>query len=187
LRKPLKVIKENPEESSEETCKKTIKKTYQTFEETYSKPAKKVPIKPVTVTLSTIKGAKKPLWVPSRDKIKNANMTRFIEFVNKKYGKKFRTYDELYQWSVGSIPDFWVAIWDFAGVKASKKWDKVVDDLKKFPGTKWFPGAKLNFAENLLRYRDDRLAFIFRGETQKLAKMTYKELYHTVPGLAKIA
>ena len=125
------------------------------------------------------------MWVPSQDKIKNANMTRFIEFVNKKYGKKFRTYDELYQWSVGSIPDFWVAMWDFAGVKASKRWDQVVEDLKKFPGTKWFPGAKLNFAENLLRYRDDRVAFVFKGETQKSAKMTYKELYNTVARLAK--
>jgi acetoacetyl-CoA synthetase len=96
-------------------------------------------------------------------------MTRFIEFVNRKYGKKFRTYDELFEWSVDSIPDFWVAMWEFAGVKASKKWDQVVEDLKKFPGTKWFPGARLNFAENLLRYRDDRLAFIFKGETQKTA------------------
>ena len=104
-------------------------------------------------------------------------MTRFIEFVNGKYGKKFKTYDDLYQWSVDSIPDFWAAMWDFAEIKASKKYDQVVDDLKKFPGAKWFVGAKLNFAENLLRYRDDRLAFIFRGETQKSAKMTYAELY----------
>jgi len=128
---------------------------------------------------------KQPLWKPSEDKIKNANMTRFIEFVNRKCGKKLKTYDDLYQWSVDSIPDFWAAIWDFAEVKASKKCDQVVDDLKKFPGAKWFPGAKLNFAENLLRYRDDRLAFVFKGETQKSWKMTYKELYHTVARLAK--
>jgi acetoacetyl-CoA synthetase len=127
---------------------------------------------------------KKPLWKPSEDRIKNANMTRFIEFVNKKYGKKFKTYDDLYQWSVDSIPDFWGAVWDFAEIKASKKYDQVVDDLKKFPGAKWFVGAKLNFAENLLRYRDDRLAFLFRGETVKSAKMTYAELYSTVARLA---
>ena len=94
-------------------------------------------------------------------------MTRFIEFVNKKYGKQFKTYDDLFQWSVDFIPDFWAAMWDFAEVKASKRWDQVVEDLKKFPGTKWFPGARLNFAENLLRYRDDQVAFIFKGETQK--------------------
>jgi len=127
---------------------------------------------------------KEPLWKPSEDRIKNANMTRFIEFVNQKYGKKFKSYDELYQWSINCIPDFWAAFWDFAEIKASKKYDQVVDDLKKFPGAKWFVGAKLNFAENLLRYRDNRLAFVFRGETQKTAKMTYAELYSTVARLA---
>ncbi|MBS3905859.1 MAG: acetoacetate--CoA ligase [Syntrophaceae bacterium] len=127
---------------------------------------------------------KKPLWVPSEDKVKSANMTRFIQFVNKKYGKQFKTFDDLFQWSVDSIPDFWAAVWDFTEIKASKKYDQVVDDLKKFPGAKWFVGAKLNFAENLLRYRDDRLAFIFKGETQKSARMTYAELYSTVARLA---
>jgi acetoacetyl-CoA synthetase len=112
-------------------------------------------------------------------------MTRFIEFVNRGYGKKFRTYRELHEWSVDSIPDFWAALWDFVEVKASRKYDQVVDDLKKFPGARWFVGAKLNFAENLLRYRDDRLAFIFRGENVKSAKMTYAELYATVARLAK--
>jgi len=127
---------------------------------------------------------RQPLWKPSENQIKNANMTRFIEFVNRKHGKKFKTYDDLYQWSIDSIPDFWAAVWDFCEIKASKKYDQVVDDLKKFPGASWFVGAKLNFAENLLRYRDDRLAFIFRGETKKSAKMTYAELYSRVARLA---
>jgi acetoacetyl-CoA synthetase len=127
---------------------------------------------------------KEPLWTPSKDRVKNANMTRFIEFVNKQYGKNFESYDALYQWSIDRIPDFWAAMWEFAGIKASRRYDQVVDDLKKFPGARWFVGAKLNFAENLLRYRDDRLAFIFKGETQKLAKMTYAELYSTVARLA---
>jgi len=128
---------------------------------------------------------KKPLWNPSEDRIKNANMTRFIEFVNRRYGKEFKSYRDLYQWSVECIPDFWAAMWDFAEIKTSRGYDQVVDDLKKFPGAKWFVGAKLNFAENLLRYRDDRLAFLFKGETQKSQKMTYKELYATVARLAK--
>ncbi len=128
---------------------------------------------------------KQPLWSPSEDRKKHANMTRFIEFVNRRYGKGLKSYKDLYQWSVESIPDFWAAMWDFAEIKASKGYDQVVDDLNKFPGAKWFVGAKLNFAENLLRYQDDRLAFIFKGETQKSAKMTYKELYSTVARLAK--
>ncbi len=136
------------------------------------------------VTIPPIKTAKKPLWVPSEEIIRNANITRFIEFVNKKYNKKIKNYPELHQWSVEAIPDFWTAIWEFAEVRSSKKWDQVVDDLTKFPGAKWFIGARLNFAENLLRYRDDRLAFIFRGETQKYSTMTYKELYTAVSRLA---
>jgi acetoacetyl-CoA synthetase len=182
-KKPLKKTAKKP---LKKPAKKPVKKSLTKPSVRLSKKtAKRTPIKPVPVTLSTVKGTRKPLWVPSQDKIKNANMTRFIEFVNKNYGKQFGTFDELYRWSVNSIPDFWVAVWDFVGVKASKRWDKVVDDLKKFPGAKWFPGARLNFAENLLRYRDDRLAFIFRGETQKSARMTYRELYYTVARLAK--
>jgi len=128
---------------------------------------------------------KKPSWTPSEERVKNANMTRFIEFVNRRFGRSFRSYDDLYQWSVDEIPNFWAAMWDFAGIKASKKYDQVVDDLSKFPGARWFPGARLNFAENLLRFRDDRLAFLFRGETEKSSRMTYAELYATVARLAK--
>ena len=128
---------------------------------------------------------KKLLWTPSEDRIRSANITRFMDFVNRKQNKTFRTYDELYEWSVDSISDFWATLWEFTGIKASKRYDRVVDDLKKFPGTRWFPGAKLNFAENLLRFRDNRLAFIFRGETQKSMTMTYGELYTTVARLAK--
>ncbi|OGP63665.1 MAG: acetoacetate--CoA ligase [Deltaproteobacteria bacterium RBG_13_53_10] len=112
-------------------------------------------------------------------------MTRFIQFVNRRFRKNFRYFNELYQWSVDRIPDFWAAMWDFAEIRASRKYDQVVDDLSRFPGAKWFVGAKLNFAENLLRYRDDRPAFVFRGETQKTSTMTYEELYRTVARLAK--
>jgi acetoacetyl-CoA synthetase len=128
---------------------------------------------------------KVPLWTPSEERVRNANMTRFMTFVNRKHGKEFKSYLDLYQWSVDRIPDFWAAMWEFADIRASKKYEKVIEDLSRFPGAKWFPGAKLNFAENLLRYRDDRIAFIFKGETQKSARMTYAELYTTVARLAR--
>jgi len=128
---------------------------------------------------------KAPLWKPSEQKIKNANITRFIEYVNKKQGKRIRGYSDLYQWSIDQIPEFWARLWEFLDIKASRGYTQVVDDLGKFPGAKWFPGARLNFAENLLRYRDDQPAFIFKGETQKYARMTYRELYTTVARLAK--
>jgi acetoacetyl-CoA synthetase len=179
-----KVVKKASMKASPKVVKKASK---QPSKKSPVKLAKK-PIRKVlekTVVLAKTAPARNPLWVPSASRIKNANMTRFIQFVNRKYNRHFKNYDDLYQWSVGRIPDFWAAIWDFAGIKASKKYDQVADDLSKFPNTKWFAGAKLNFAENLLRYRDDRLAFIFKGETQKSAKMTYKELYTTVARLAK--
>ena len=112
-------------------------------------------------------------------------MVKFIDYVNRQYNRKISNYSELYDWSITHIPDFWAAVWDFAGIKASKPYDTVIDDLNKMPGAKWFPGARLNFAENLLRYRDNRTAFIFRGETQKTVHMSYAELYDTVARLAK--
>ncbi|MEW6274846.1 MAG: acetoacetate--CoA ligase [Bacillota bacterium] len=128
---------------------------------------------------------KKPLWKPSEERKKQANITRFINLVNNKYGLEINSYPQLYNWSIENIPDFWATMWQFAQIKASRGYDQVVDDLRKFPGAKWFPGARLNFAENLLRYTDDHVAFIFRGETQKSARMTYAQLYDTVARLAK--
>jgi acetoacetyl-CoA synthetase len=112
-------------------------------------------------------------------------MTSFMEYVNKQYNQNFRSYKELYGWSVEKIPDFWASVWDFVGVKSSKSYEMVVDDVTKMPGAKWFTGAKLNFAENLLRYRDEKTAFIFRGETQKSVRMSYAELYDSVARLAE--
>jgi acetoacetyl-CoA synthetase len=127
----------------------------------------------------------KLLWEPSEEQKKQANMTKFISYVNEKYALKIDSYDELHEWSIKNIPDFWATMWEFGQIKASHKYDEVVDDLTKFPGAKWFGGARLNFAENQLRYRDDHVAFIFKGETQKSAKMTYAELYSSVARLAK--
>ena len=184
MKKSLKKTSKKPSKKvAKRTSKKPVKKLVKKL---LKKPSRKptVKLRKKPPEKSSIKTSKKPLWIPSKDQIKNANITRFIEFVNRKYGKKFKAFDDLYQWSVNSIPDFWEAVWDFCEIKASKKFDQVVDDLKKFPGAKWFVGAKLNFAENLLRYRDDRLAFVFKGETQKSAQMTYAELYSTVARLA---
>lgn len=128
---------------------------------------------------------KKVLWEPTEERKKQANITRFISFVNNKYDLEINSYKQLYNWSIFNLSDFWASMWEFGEIKASQGYDVVVDDPGKLPGAKWFSGAKLNFAENLLRYRDDRTAFIFKGETQKSARMTYAELYDTVARLAK--
>ncbi len=127
----------------------------------------------------------KLLWQPSEMRIKNANMTRFIHFVNKKYDLEINSYAQLYNWSIENISDFWAAMWEFGDIKASRRYDKVIDDLGKFPGARWFIGARLNFAENLMRHRDDHVAFIFKGETKKSTQMTYAEVYNSVARLAK--
>jgi acetoacetyl-CoA synthetase len=127
----------------------------------------------------------KLLWKPSEEQIKNANMAKFIDFVNDRHGLASKEYFELYDWSINKIPEFWEAMWDFSEIISSKKYDTVVDDLGKFPGAHWFVGAKLNYAENLLRLRDDHTAFIFKGENQKEVRISYSELYHTVERLAK--
>ncbi len=126
---------------------------------------------------------RKPLWTPSEELKAEANITRFIGLVNKLYGLGIGSYDELYKWSVEHFQDFWAVVWDFVEIKASG-YDIVADDLGKFPGARWFPNSRLNFAENLLRFRDNRLAFIFRGEGLKSGRMTYAELYGSVARLA---
>lgn len=128
---------------------------------------------------------RKKLWEPSEEWIKNAEITRFIEFVNNEYGQDIKGGKDLYKWSVTKIPDFWEAVWKFTGIISSKPYDKVVEDLKVFPGTNWFPGCLLNFAENLLKYKDDQLAFVFQGETKVSKQMTYAELNKIVARLAK--
>jgi len=125
------------------------------------------------------------LWTPSEERVKGSNMNRFMTFVNDRQGKSFQNYDELYQWSVNEIPNFWDAVWDFVDIRASRGYDRVLDHPKKMPGAKWFPGARLNFAENLLRFRNDDPALIFQGEDQSLRKVTYAELYDEVARLAK--
>jgi acetoacetyl-CoA synthetase len=112
-------------------------------------------------------------------------MYKFMLFINKKYGTDFEEYSPLYQWSIDNIPEFWASFWEYADMKYSKPYDRVIDDLSEMPGAKWFHGARLNFAENLLRCRDNHIAFVFKGETQKTAKMTYAKLYDSVARLTK--
>jgi acetoacetyl-CoA synthetase len=132
---------------------------------------------------------KKPLWEPGEERRDQANMTRFIRFVNEKHGLEINSYTQLHNWSIENIPGFWAAMWEFGEIRASLNYTEVVDEAAlltgKFIGVKWFRGARLNFAENLLRYRDDHLAFMFRGETQKSARMTYAELHDMVARLAR--
>src|SRR5574341_2542468 len=101
---------------------------------------------------------RRPLWIPSVERKARANLTRFTDQLNRTHDLQIDSYARLYEWSVTEIADFWAAIWEFGEIKASHTYDAVLEDIGRFPGTKWFPGARLNFAENLLRFRDERPA-----------------------------
>ncbi len=98
----------------------------------------------------------KLLWEPSEKQIKESNMYRFMTFINETYNQSFSEFSSLYDWSIENFPEFWAAFWKYADIIHSKPYDQVIDDVSKMPGAKWFSGAELNFAENLLRYRDDQ-------------------------------
>jgi len=126
----------------------------------------------------------KMLWKPAPERVNSSNIKLFIDITNQKYDKDYVEYDELYQWSIRNIPEFWSQMWDFAEIIASEPYDEIIDDPSKMPGAKWFSGARLNFAENLLRYRDDQLALIFRGEDQVNRRLTFADLYDEVARVA---
>ena len=125
------------------------------------------------------------LWKPSERQIESANMTRFIQQVNEKHDLGISSYGELYDWSINNIPEFWEAMWEFGGIVHSQDYDQIAVDMDKMPGARWFTGARLNYAQNLLRYRDDRPAIIFQGEARFTRTITYAELYKEVARLAK--
>ncbi|MBU3953273.1 MAG: acetoacetate--CoA ligase [Proteobacteria bacterium] len=121
-----------------------------------------------------------PLWQPSDDRIKATNMYRFMTRVNKQFNKNFTDYPELWEWSVENLEDFWSLAWDFLDIKTSVPYTKVIENKDKMPGAKFFVGSKLNFAENLLQFRNDKTALIFRGEDLVRRTLTYNQLYDQV-------
>ncbi|MBU0462510.1 MAG: AMP-binding protein, partial [Proteobacteria bacterium] len=122
----------------------------------------------------------KCLWQPSEERIKSTNMYGFMNLVNERYGTEFTQYPDLWEWSVENLEDFWTITWEFVDIKASQTFDKAIDDPNKMPGAKFFVNSKLNFAENLLRFRNDRLAIVFRGEDSVRRTLTYNQLHDEV-------
>ncbi|MFW5653918.1 MAG: AMP-binding protein, partial [Planctomycetota bacterium] len=127
------------------------------------------------------------LWAPSPERQRQTQMWAFMQQVNDRFGTSFSTYEDLRAWSVNNIADFWGLVWEFVGIRASAPYEQVIDDPKKMPGAAWFPGAKLNFAENLLRFNDDHPAIMFCNETSVAPKViyTYADLHRAVGRLAR--
>jgi len=109
----------------------------------------------------------------------------YMQLVNQKFGLSLKKYSQLYDWSIEKAEDFWGFFWEYSQIIHHSPYSQVVDDLGKMPGAKWFDGATLNFAENLLCYRDDKIAILFQGEDGTQSSLTYKELHDQVSRLAR--
>ena len=124
-----------------------------------------------------------PLWSPSPERIAAATLTRFMREVGAQQGMSFDGYDALYDWSIGQPEAFWRAIWDFCGVIGDGPGAVALADGDKMPGAQFFPEAQINFAENLLRRRDDSDAMVFWAEDKVKRRMSWRELYDQVSRL----
>ncbi|MEJ2514355.1 MAG: acetoacetate--CoA ligase [Gammaproteobacteria bacterium] len=125
-----------------------------------------------------------PLWTPSESRAARSAMSRFMHQVRENLAPEVTDYSALWRWSIDHREAFWAAVWTFCDVKASRGWTTVLTHDDAMPGARWFEGARLNFAENLLKWRDDQVAIVFRGEDGRRAMLTYEELYTEVARLA---
>lgn len=128
----------------------------------------------------------RPIWEPSRERIEATNMKAFMRQAEKAFGLQLADYDDAYAWSVEAPEQFWGLLWDFCAIVGTKG-GVVLEDGDKMPGAKFFPEARLNFAENLLRRRDSTPAMIFWCEdwTEKRRSVSWAELYDEVSVIAQ--
>jgi acetoacetyl-CoA synthetase len=107
------------------------------------------------------------LWTPSAAQIEDANLTRFAKWLARERGLHFANYDSLWRWSVTELEEFWQAIWDYFGIESSAPHTRVLDK-REMPGAEWFPGARLNYAQHVLRNERAGDALLFMSETTPL-------------------
>ncbi|MFL3007661.1 MAG: acetoacetate--CoA ligase [Candidatus Neomarinimicrobiota bacterium] len=124
----------------------------------------------------------KILWRPKN--IHSTHMMKFMDRINNVYDLHLKSYQDLHNWSIKNIPDFWKEVWNQSEIIHSNTYTDIVDDANKIPGAKWFSGSRLNFAENLLRYRNDHIAIYAKAENLPLRSITYNELFNKVEALA---
>jgi acetoacetyl-CoA synthetase len=125
-----------------------------------------------------------PLWQPSKERIERANLTAFMRLIAKTWHAEVPDYDALWRFSIEQPEKFWSSVWDEGGVIAETKGNVVIENPGRMPGTRFFPEARLNFAENLLRRRDGDTAIVFRGEDKVKRTLSFGALYDDVSRLA---
>jgi len=127
-----------------------------------------------------------PLWQPSAERVRAANLTAFRSGIEADEGISLPDYAALHRWSVAEPERFWSAVWAFTGVRASDRGERVLEGPGRMPGARWFPDARLNYAENLLRRRDDSPALIFRNELGARREWSHRALYDGVSRWAQV-
>jgi acetoacetyl-CoA synthetase len=120
------------------------------------------------------------LWEPSAERKAQANLTRFIGDVNNRWQAGCSDHASLYAWSVREPEKFWQSVWSFCGVVGDIGAGPCLIDPDRMPGARWFPAARLNFAQNLLRRRDHDTAIVFWGENKVRRRVTYAQLHDQV-------
>ncbi len=123
-----------------------------------------------------------PLWVPDEARARASAMSGFRLEANRRFGLTLGGFRDLHAWSVASPADFWELVWDFGGVIGEKGARRIVDG-ERMPGARFFPDARLNFAENLMRRRDGATALVFRGEDKASRRISFAELVALVSRL----
>jgi acetoacetyl-CoA synthetase len=124
------------------------------------------------------------LWEPSEETKRQANITHYMQWLQKEKGLHFDDPEKLWEWSVNSLEDFWASIWEFFHIQASEPYSAVLAE-RKMPGAQWFPGSKLNYAEHVFRNATSDLpALLFQSESQPLREVTWDELYRKVATVA---
>jgi acetoacetyl-CoA synthetase len=128
---------------------------------------------------------KQPLWVPSQDRVDRANLSRFMRFVRAEIGNAdLNSYAPLYRFSIDQPTAFWTLLWDFVGIRASGDREPVLLDGEGMADAQWFPGVSLNFAQNLLRFDDDRIAIRCHDAEGEHEPISYAQLQRRVAALA---
>ncbi len=119
------------------------------------------------------------IWAPGPVRRQTANIKRFIDLLRTELDPSIQDYWDLYGFSIAQPESFWRAMWEFAAV-VGKPGAETLRHGDRMPGAQWFPQARLNFAENLLRFRDDQNALVFCSETGERRSLTYAGLYREV-------
>ena len=125
-----------------------------------------------------------PLWTPQPQRIAASNIAAFMRHIAATGGPACSDYSALYRWSIEHPAEFWRAVWDFCDV-IGEPGAAVLANAKHMPGATWFPQARLNYAENLLRRDDHEDALVFRGENKVASRISFGELRHEVSRLAQ--